>query len=224
MPNFRKICCLSMCVPSLLLMSNAQADLYISPVMKNTKFIYQESRPSISPNIPGQVSFGENVPLSLAINKSLDDHSQWRIHIQKGLSAKKVTWRGGTSTPTILRAIATQNNLFIKVNAKSRVIGVGSTPDLSTNLAKPSPTVWTVNNTETLSKNIKSWLNTINYTLDWQSNRDFSLKYSPTLTGNLLGPHGNLEKVLKSVSNQHHQLYAVVNHTMHVVTIKERQV
>jgi hypothetical protein len=200
--------------------TGAYADLYISPVKANTKFVYYQPKPTIQSWVPGRVSFGKDLPLKMAIASTLSDPSQWRVHIQRGLPNHKVSWQGGTSTQTELNAIATQNNLFITINEDSRVVGAGKTPEISKNLAKPVSTVWYVNNQEPLSKNLSVWLKRLGYTLDWQASRDFDLKYAPVLTGAMLGKGGVLDKILKSVSTKQYQVYAVTNNLMHVVTIK----
>ena len=53
-------------VMSMLSMINASAyaDLYISPVKKNAKVVYYQQKPSILPNVPGQLRFGRDLPVS----------------------------------------------------------------------------------------------------------------------------------------------------------------
>ncbi|WP_415912599.1 toxin co-regulated pilus biosynthesis Q family protein [Neptuniibacter sp. QD37_11] len=203
--------------------SAAQADLYISPIVRDSAQIETiESRKDngqgariqghskahgnfvMRENIGSgsTLRFGKDVPIFIAIESVIPDAKKWTVHYD-GVQDLAVSWKGGETWQSVLDVIADQNDLEITVNETERAIGVSFDKRMSHALASTNPKIWELSTERTLRENLKAWAGKAGWRLSWDETLqiDYPVFHSAVLTGDFEGPSGVVSKILKSTKN-----------------------
>lgn len=218
----------------------AHADLYISPVVKDTvEYLPQQiGDPAVSGSSTIHGSFhmgqhnqsdtnllryGTNVPLFVALEHIVPESEAWTVHLDQGMENQVVNWEGGTTWQGVLTAIADQNHLSLVMNHKDRVVGVARSEDLAIHLAKTIPEVWRLTPGKTLKENLEVWAEQANWSLSWSDELtiDYPITQSATLTGSFTGTGGVVDRLISAFKNEPIPLTAVFYTQNNVVRVRE---
>lgn len=228
-------------VPFVLLMaaSPAIAELYISPVVRDTVNYDHDARGGAltgRSSVHGDfemsegrargdnpMRYGANVPLFVAMDNIIPGGQSWHVNLDDGLENQVVSWEGGNSWEGVLTAIADQNELSIVMNHREQAIGVARTESLARHLAKKSPEVWRLSPGHTLKGNLEAWADQAGWQLSWDENLriDYPILHRATLTGSFYGEGGVVDRLLATFRGQPRPLTADFYTQNRVVRITE---
>lgn len=244
--NYKKLALaalgLSVCAAS----QPAFAELYVSPIVRDS-VKFDETKKSddsakASDTISGEstvhgrfmmkdtpetlstlMRFGRNVPLFVALEKIIPNSKDWYIHVDEGLENSIVDWEGGETWEEVLRIIADQNDLVVRVNKEDRAVGVSKNAKLAEHLAHPIPQVWKLDSSLTLRENLAKWSERAGWSLEWDGklNYDYPIHHGAVLTGNFVGVGGVVDQVMFSLKDSEKPLTAHFYEINNVVLVTE---
>jgi len=204
----------------LIVATPAVADLYVSPVVRDTveydvssgpdeiagsstvhgDFVMQET------TAPGNnlMRYGSNVPLFVALDYLVPGAEAWRVHLDDGIENRVISWEGGSTWEGVLTAIAEQNSLSIVMNHGDKAIGVAETEEIALSLAKTTPEVWRLAPERTLRENLDFWANQAGWSLSWSEDLriDYPITHKATLVGPFEGQGGVVDRLLGAFRNE----------------------
>lgn len=209
-------------LPILFLMaaSTAVADLYVSPIVRDT-VEYDASTDlnglSGSSIVHGDFSmreafsldnnsawYGSNVPLFVALEYLIPGSEAWKVNLDDGIENRVISWNGGSSWESALTAIADQNGLSIVMNSKENAIGVSQFREVAVALAAINPEVWQLIPSRTLKENLDAWSKQAGWSLSWDENLrvDYPITQKATLLGPFAGEGGAVDRLLAVFRNE----------------------
>jgi hypothetical protein len=238
---------LSVIALSIMTSASANAELYVSPVVKKSVKIKHEEVVSVGNHnkvrsIQGNsnqhgdflikersdvdlavMRFGKNVPLFVAFDKVIPESKDWTVHFDSGLENFPVDWEGGNDWEGVLKAISEQNDIDISVNYEEMAIGVARESDLAFHLAKKIPEVWRLKTDKSVRGNLESWAAKAGWKIAWDKKLriDYPVIYSATFTGGFEGKGGVVDQLILSLANEDVPLKAAFYEGNSVVLITE---
>lgn len=240
---------LPLAIAVAMLPAPALAELYISPAVRQTVTIDQsatqkavtgESQRHGKFQIASQndedcgcdgseLSYGENVPLFVALEHIVPNSHEWKINIDSSVDEDMpVSWEGGQTWTEVLRTIEDDNNLAIAINNAKKAIGVAMDRQIAGALAHPEPRAWRTDSTKNLEENMRVWLESIGYTLVWHEtieNISFPVVSDTVLMGSMFGTDGVLDRLMamtaRNTADRHLPLAARAYHGDRVVVVRE---
>lgn len=245
--NKKKLSLVSLAVLTVITSASANAELYISPVVKKSVQIEHQdpsknggsrSVKSVQgkSDVHGQflikersesdmavMRFGSNVPLFVAMEKVVPDIKDWAIHFDDGLENTVVNWEGGDTWEGVLKAISSQNNLAININYEEMAIGISKDPKLAIYLAKHVPEVWKVVRGDSYEDNLKTWAKKAGWSIAWDEKLrvDYIAEFPDVFTGKFEGKQGAVDQLMLSTIDKDVPLTARFFEGNKVVLIKE---
>lgn len=219
----------------LVLAAPAFADLYVSPVLRDTVRLDAAAGDQVSGSstvhgdfvmqAPGKTAmrYGKNVPLFVALEHVIPDSSAWKVNIDRGLENRVVSWEGGDTYEEVLTAIGDQNGLAIVMNMQEKTIGVSEEEKLSLHLAKKEQEVWRLESGKTLKENLEQWSKDAGWQLAWDERLriDYPILHSAVLTGPFAGENGVVDRLLAAFKDQPKPLTATFYTGNRVIRITE---
>ncbi len=241
---------MSLFLASTLACSAAFAELYVSPVVRNSVTYNGAGEPSNAVESQGRsravagasdvhgrflmreqterlttvLRYGQNVPLFVAVEKIVPNASDWYINIDEGLPNSTVNWEGGDTWEEVLQVLADQNNISISVNREERAIGISKNSKLAVYLAMRVPQVWRLSTDKTLRENLDLWAKRAGWRLEWDEKRldiDFPVNHSAVLVGDFIGEDGVISRLLASLKGSERPLRAEFYTANNVLLITE---
>ncbi len=231
MPAKQNILALSL----LVLAAPAFADLYVSPVLRDTVRLDTAAGGQVRGSstvhgdfvmqAPSQAAmrYGKNVPLFVALEHVIPDSASWKVNIDRGLENRVVSWDGGDTYEEVLAAIGDQNGLSIVMNSVEKTIGVSEEEKLSLHLAKKEQEVWHLEAGKTLKDNLEQWAQDAGWQLSWDERLriDYPILHSAVLTGPFAGESGVVDRLLAAFKDQPRPLTATFHTGNRVLRITE---
>ncbi|EGR3229762.1 toxin co-regulated pilus biosynthesis Q family protein [Vibrio antiquarius] len=193
----------------------AQAELYISPLVRESVVIDNELNQKLSNKDEGAVvvgeskdygkfvmqekakvekkafGYGKNVPLFVAAEANIPVDDGWLVHIDESIQKKPVSWESNSdSWEDTIKIIGEQNNLNVVINPVEKSIGISGKekPSLAKHLANRVPEVWVLTPGKTLKKNLEDWSKKAGWQLHWDDalKVDYMIEHKATMTGKFL--------------------------------------
>jgi hypothetical protein len=192
--------------------SVANANLYVSPVVKDEASINYNSTKKDSKSEFGELKVGvsdesvnivmtsgRDLPLFLAV-ENIVPQDDYQVHFEEGIHETEITWSGGNDWKDVLYVMARQNNLSVYINEKEKVVGISGHKDLSYHLAKKMPTVWSIDTSKSLRENLKEWAVKAGWQLEWDQTLDidFNAPHDSVFLGDFVGAGGVVDEILKA--------------------------
>lgn len=249
MKNQFKVRLLPAAICMAVVSGSTLADLYISPVVRDTVQIQntdssdaglQGSKGSGvvigNSTIHGEFTmdsdvksfdsvmrYGRNVPLFVALERIVPESDRWAVNIDKGLENTAVDWDGGETWEDVLNVIAKTNSLVIELNAEEKAIGISKDERLAQHLAYRVPKVWRLDSTLTVRENLDVWSARAGWSLEWDQDLkiDYPVSHSAVMTGQFAGQGGVVDQILNSIKSNSVPLTAVFYTGNNVVFVTE---
>lgn len=246
--NKRKIVIVTLAAIASGITSIAKADLYISPILRESVAVDEKLNNELSNKKDGKVlvgnsdkhgrfvmqekseaakkpfASGSNVPLFFAMEANIPENEDWIVHIEENIQNKPISWEDNSGNwEGTLKTIAKQNNLHITINPTEKAIGVSSDSEISYHMAKRVPQIWSLKSGKSLKKNLTDWSNKAGWSLQWDKSLevDYMVNHNALFTGSFIGEGGVVSQVLNSMSNSSVPLRAEFYKKNKVLLIKE---
>lgn len=227
----------------------AVAELYVSPVVRNTitfndipnqsgsleeravsgsssihgNFEISKSDPSKNKVNGPVMQYGKNVPLFVALEKVIPNSQDWLFNYDNNLENTVVSWNGGDDWTSVVALIGKNSGINISINELDKSIGISLDANKSSHLAHRITQVWTLDTTKTLKQNLSVWATKAGWSVAWDPELkiDFPIEHNATLTGQFSGPDGVVGQILRSLGGKKSPLMAEFYELNKVVLIKE---
>lgn len=148
-------------------------------------------------------SYGENVPLFVALEKIVPESDDWKFNIEDGLSNSSVSWDGGSTWEGVLDAISEENELGISVNHADMTIGVAYDKHISEALSAKNAKIFRLNPEKTLRENLKEWARDSGYKQVVYSSEVYDVDYpvpEAVFVGEINVKGGALDQLLTALN------------------------
>ncbi len=226
----------------------ASADLYISPVLRDSIVVDSNLNKQLSNKKDGSVVVGEssshgrfimqeksesskkpfangsNVPLFYAIEANIPENEGWIVHIEDNIKNKPVSWEDESgSWEGTLKTIGKQNNFHIVINPVEKSIGISSDEKIAFHMAKRIPQVWNLEEGKSLKENLGAWADKSGWNLQWHEDLtvDYKISHNAIFTGSFIGEGGVVSQVLTAMKDANVPLKAEFYTKNNVLLIKE---
>lgn len=211
------------CLALFFMASSASAELWIYSDQKIMGSKTKTELPSIkergfysyiSKELPS-MTVGKDASV-VTVFESLRPASDWIVRVDTELDDYLVSWKSkGSQWYEIVESIDKQTPVNAFINHDQKVLAVSLFENSLPYLSMRRPSVWRLDESQTLKGNLARWAEVYGYSLVWRSANDYPIAASSSFYGDLLGDEGVLSRVVQSVNLSVERKFRIGFHVDH---------